>query len=113
MAPEIILNQPAGLESDIYSLGVILYTLVATRLPFSEAFYKEGNEKKLLEQEVTFSSKAFKTVNTTCIDLIRRMLVKQPNGRLSIEGVLAHPWLSPSSIDEDHTLIDCAKTTSN
>ena len=109
MAPEIILNQPAVFSSDIYSLGVILYTMIATHLPFSNGFYAEGNEKKLLEQEVSFPSKAFATVDTTCIDLIRAMLVKDPNGRLSIEGVLAHPWVSSTFIAETDSRMDKIK----
>ena len=40
----------------------------------------------------------FEKVDMTCIDLIKGMLVKDPNERLSIEEVLAHPWLSAAYI---------------
>ena len=44
MAPEVIREEPSDFKSDIWSLGVILYTLVASKLPFPSAVYKEMNE---------------------------------------------------------------------
>ena len=34
MAPEVILGQPAGFMADVWSLGIILYALLAMELPF-------------------------------------------------------------------------------
>ncbi len=33
-APEVLENKPAGLKADIWSLGVILYLLISSSLPF-------------------------------------------------------------------------------
>ena len=42
MAPEVVLKQPTDLKSDIYSLGIILYILINTRLPFEADRYEEN-----------------------------------------------------------------------
>lgn len=39
MAPEVMLEQPFDFKADIYSLGVILYTLIASKLPYADHFY--------------------------------------------------------------------------
>lgn len=52
MAPERALGQPATIQTDIYSLGVILYQILTLHLPFSRGTLKEfqhsiGQEKFL------------------------------------------------------------------
>lgn len=50
MAPERALGQPATKETDIYSLGVILYQILTLRLPFQRGSLKEFREE--LKNEV-------------------------------------------------------------
>jgi len=40
VAPEILLNKPYDLSVDIYSLGIVLYILIAGRHPFKASTYE-------------------------------------------------------------------------
>ena len=89
-APEIISGQKySGTEVDIWSLGVLLYTLLAGVLPFDEStlpalLFKIKTAKYTLPHH--FSPKVR--------DLIRRMIVLNPLLRISISDIFQHPWIS-------------------
>ena len=59
MAPEMLLNQPCDFQADIWSLGILLYTLICSGLPFPSEYYDKANEKELKKQKISFSDSAF------------------------------------------------------
>jgi 5'-AMP-activated protein kinase, catalytic alpha subunit len=91
-APEIVSGQKyAGNEADTWSLGVLLYALLAGCLPFDEVSMpaliskiKEGS----YSIPYHFSEQAS--------DLVRRILVANPLFRISIADIFRHPWISGS-----------------
>ena len=74
MAPEVILNQPTDSKSDIWSLGIILYTLIAFKLPFEAKYYTEAKAPEMLEKEIPFEAPTFQSCSPLCIDLLKGML---------------------------------------
>ena len=81
MAPEVI-QGAYGKQSDLWSLGVILYTLVSGYLPF------QGDSQAIVFQKIVtlnyhFDHKEFKAISPDCIDLIRKLLVLNPEHRLT------------------------------
>ena len=52
MAPERALGHPANFQTDIYSLGVILYQLLTLKLPFYRPSLKEFRDKMFSERVI-------------------------------------------------------------
>lgn len=87
-APEIVRRQPYGYAVDVWSLGVSIYSLCAGYLPFDgedseEVFWNVMNKRQTYPR---FFSRQL-------TDLLEGMLDKDPAYRLTIDQVIAHPWL--------------------
>jgi serine/threonine protein kinase len=89
-APECLSRlQYDGRLSDVWSLGVVLFAMVTGSVPWTIA-----NTSMMLRQILMANYAIPSYVSPKCRDLIQRMLVKDPSQRISMERVLAHPWMS-------------------
>ncbi|OAT08727.1 CAMK/CAMKL/PASK protein kinase [Blastomyces gilchristii SLH14081] len=88
-APEVLQGKSyGGKEQDVWALGILLYTIVYKENPFY-------NIDEILDHPLRVPYLPF---SEECIDLIRQMLDRDVDQRLTIEGVMQHPWMMPASL---------------
>lgn len=92
MAPEVI-DGLYGAECDVWSLGVILYVMLAAYPPFCSD-HKEQIFRKIKKGKFKFHDDTWTTFSADVKDLIRKMLVVNPTYRMKMENVLEHPWVT-------------------
>jgi serine/threonine protein kinase len=85
------------MKADIYSTGIILYTLLSGLSPFYGKTKQEvlTNNK---EGKIKFPMQNWASINESAIDLVKNMLETEPDKRYTAEQCLSHPWLSEMSV---------------
>ncbi|KAF5906499.1 MAP/microtubule affinity-regulating kinase 3 isoform X3, partial [Clarias magur] len=95
-APELFQGKKYdGPEVDVWSLGVILYTLVSGSLPFDGQNLKELRERVLRgKYRIPFY------MSTDCENLLKRFLVLNPIKRGTLEQIMKDRWIN-AGFEED------------
>jgi serine/threonine protein kinase len=96
VAPEVLLGTGYDTKADMWSLGVIVYSLLNGDLPFTGRTHLELF-KKILGGQVHFEGDAWKDVSDVAKDLIQKLLVVDPCSRLSAMDALEHGWIRTDS----------------
>ena len=91
IAPEVFMNN-YNEKADIWSCGIILYTMLCGHPPFC------GNKEnviksKILHSKLVFPTKEFKSVSQQAIEYIKHLLSYDPEDRPSAEEALNNEWL--------------------
>ena len=87
-APEMVTGKKySGSSVDIWSSGIVLYTMVCGFLPF------EDDNQNILFGKIAkglFSLPSF--LSQSCKDLLKKILVTDPNKRYGFEEIKHHSW---------------------
>ncbi|KAJ3120457.1 hypothetical protein HK100_012789 [Physocladia obscura] len=97
-APELVTSEGyVGESADIWSCGVILYSMIAGYLPFDDdPENPDGENISLLYHYIMETKLEFPDhVPKDCRDLINRILVPDPQNRADINEIMEHRWMKP------------------
>jgi len=95
-APEVIRRKPYGPLVDNWTLGVLMFTLLAGYHPFD--IYGDLPEPKLLRRVVNvqydFEDSAWDDVSDMAKELIMKLIVDDPLQRMSLDDFLESEWIT-------------------
>mmetsp|Transcript_108811 Transcript_108811/g.232511 ORF Transcript_108811/g.232511 Transcript_108811/m.232511 type:complete len:387 (+) Transcript_108811:56-1216(+) len=89
MAPEIIAHEDYGFEVDLFALGVIMFTLIASYEPF----YPASNVRAPLE----FDESCWGHISEACQAVVTSLLRVEPEARLSANQARQAEWFRSST----------------
>ncbi|VDP78240.1 unnamed protein product [Echinostoma caproni] len=100
MAPEVLTGKSYTRQCDVWSLGILMYQLLANKVP-----YTAQNEEQLLEQLLGFDADAtihaLDFVSIPAQECLMRVLHPDPAYRYSASELLLDPWIMTYSRIQD------------
>ena len=107
-APEVMLKQGHGKAVDMWSLGVITYTLLCGYSPF-----RSENMADLVEEcrngRIVFHDRYWKDVSKDAKEFIMTLLQSDPHRRATSERALHHVWLKGETASDVDLLPEIRK----
>uniref|UniRef100_A0A4W4FV42 non-specific serine/threonine protein kinase n=1 Tax=Electrophorus electricus TaxID=8005 RepID=A0A4W4FV42_ELEEL len=95
VAPEVLKKQGYDAACDIWSLGVLLYTMLTGFTPFANG--PEDTPEEILARigsgKFSLTGGYWNSVSSEAKDLVSKMLHVDPHQRLTAAQVLRHPWI--------------------
>ncbi|ROL18751.1 Ribosomal protein S6 kinase alpha-5 [Anabarilius grahami] len=102
-APEILKYDGYDESCDLWSLGVILYTMLSGQVPFQcqgkSLAHTSAEEimRKIKQGDFSFEGEAWRNVSNQAKDLIQELLTVDPDKRIKMCGLRYNAWLQDDS----------------
>lgn len=116
MPPEALKKLPYNQKFDMWSLGIILQVILVGDFPFKGRDLN-NLQKNIKTQPVNLDTKELAAVSDVCKDLLKRLLEKDSEQRLSSEEALKHDWFKkdkePNAEQETINFKECKNVVSN
>jgi serine/threonine protein kinase len=89
-APEVVLGKPHDEKVDVWAMGVCLFACITGRFPF------EGRDEYEYTTEVLWGEPQLEkiTAGRECMELIGKMLERNPGRRPSVAQLLKEEWFA-------------------
>ena len=96
VAPEVLIMEGYGRETDVWSTGVIMFLLLRGKLPF------DGNDREeIIDRTVSVDLErtmrddaVWQALSHDARDLILKMLERDPSQRITAKDILRHRWMT-------------------
>ncbi|KAK8150296.1 hypothetical protein G3M48_002866 [Beauveria asiatica] len=102
-APEVMNREGHGKPVDMWSMGVITYTLLCGYSPFRSETLADLLEE-CTQGSLVFHERYWKDVSEDAKDFIRCLIIPNPDKRVTSQEALRHIWLSGENATE-HDLL--------
>lgn len=104
MAPEIVHETDYTSKVDLWSAGVVLYTMAFLNFPFGGTSDEECLKLLKTTKGVDLSDPFFEDKDKDLLDLIKNLLEVNPQDRFGTEEALAHPFLTKFNHKTEHSM---------
>ena len=107
MAPELFFNKEYNSKADLWAVGVIMYELLFGFNPqMQNAIRVEQIISNLKSQDINFNLN--KNFTPNCFDLLKKLLQKNPDHRISWTDFFNHKWFTywKNIIDNDENIFN-------
>lgn len=89
VSPEMVLHQPHNFKTDIWSAGIVLYTMVTGKFPFN------GHNIGALFNKILLTEPEYpEYLSDDLVDLMKNLFKKDQNERFTTEQIFSHPWIN-------------------
>eukprot|EP00210_Caulerpa_lentillifera_P005787 g5533.t1 len=99
MAPEVLQLKKYDARADLWSVGVIMYEMLVGRTPFEGQTYVHLL-KNIETTKVRIPKVILKNTSRSCLDLMVRLLQREPNKRIDFESFFKHPFVTKEMTGE-------------
>lgn len=107
VAPEILLREPYDQQADMWSVGVIIFSLLSGQLPFTGKRHLDLF-KSIIAGDFTFNEE-WEEISDDAKDLISKLLVTDPDKRYTAKDALASKWIRANTqLLKSHSLMSAS-----
>ena len=93
MPPEVLKGYTETTPKiDVWALGIMLHAMIVGVFPFRSS-NRDELKRQIIEKEITINRKDI-PISDNCLDLINKMLDKDPLTRISMSEIFEHPWIA-------------------
>lgn len=87
-APEVVRGEEYNTNADVWSAGVVLFSVMAGNLPFYD-----DDVNKLFMKIINIEPSIPSYLSSQVTDMFREIFQKDPQKRITVKKLLEHPWL--------------------
>jgi serine/threonine protein kinase len=108
MAPEIMNHKSYNNQTDLWSIGMILFEMLYGSHPFEKckSVPELKDHLKKIHIQIPPINTQNKDVSTHCINLLQNLLQKKVTDRINWENFFSHPWVIGYKYDSGRTNIN-------
>ena len=92
---------PLGPELEMWTMGFLLYVLMYNENPFYD-----------VQETLTCQIQPPFAISPLCLEVIKKLLTKDPQSRMTLDQLKNHPWVNQPVCIENYTfseIVPCSK----